>query len=130
MDRRKFVKGMALIGLTGAYKLSPFKKAMDSDSFFSNFNVDEEQVKLLLTRLDLNKPGLGKVKSLKNNPEQAAAALLTYYRLRHSVKHPVDRQDKDKVQGHYASPKDLRTANNALKHIFVGQPDYPPHFCG
>jgi heparan-sulfate lyase len=29
-----------------------------------------------------------------------------------------------------ATEKDFETANNALRHIFVGQPAYPPYFCG
>jgi heparan-sulfate lyase len=47
-----------------------------------------------------------------------------------SVRHPVDRQDKPNKLGRAASEKDLKWADNALQHIFVGQPAYPPHFCG
>lgn len=26
--------------------------------------------------------------------------------------------------------KEIKYANDALEHVFVGQPDYPSHFCG
>lgn len=85
---------------------------------------------LLLSRLDLEKPGLEKVKAAVNHPEIAAAELLAFYRSRTSVKHPVDRSQKGASRGNCASNNDLETADQALKHIFVGQPAYPPHFCG
>lgn len=64
---------------------------------------------------------------LKN---KGASALLSYYKERSSVRHPVDRSEKAASKGNIATEKDFETANNALDHIFVGQPAYPPYFCG
>ena len=84
---------------------------------------------LLLSRLNLNAPGLEKVKaSAESNPGQAVAHLLTYYRNRTSVKHPADASAKGSDD--QATPKEIQVANDALKHVFVGQPAYPSHFCG
>jgi heparan-sulfate lyase len=84
----------------------------------------------LLSHLDLNTPGLEKVKSLVNDPLMAAGELLKYYRVRYIVKHPVDRRSKPEMLGKCASEKDIKVADDALKHIFSGQSDYPPYFCG
>ena len=84
----------------------------------------------LLSRIDLSKPGLEKAKKSSNNPEQAAAELLNYFRNRTSVKHFIDRNTKNKALEKTATEKDFEAANNALKHIFVGQSAYPPYFCG
>ena len=84
----------------------------------------------LLSRLDLSKPGLEKVKQAANNPERAAAELLNYFRDRTSVKHFIDRDSKKTAFENVASEKDFEAANNALKHIFIGQSAYPPYFCG
>jgi len=56
----------------------------------------------------------------------AAAELLKYYKARTSVNHPVTKQSANEE----ITEKDLKYANDALKHIFVGQPAYPSHFCG
>lgn len=96
---------------------------------FANEGLNEE-ISLLLSRLDLNAPGLEKVKRFANEPTTAARELLSFYRARKSVKHPVDRFSKADLLGRCADEKDLKTADDALKHIFVGQPAYPPHFCG
>jgi heparan-sulfate lyase len=85
---------------------------------------------LLLSRLNLNAPGLEKVKANAQNPERAARELLAYYRKRTTVKHPIDRQQKAQAKGTLATEKDLHVANDALKHILVGQPAYPAQFCG
>ena len=90
----------------------------------------EDNLETLLSRLDLSKPGLEKVKASSANAEVAAIELLEYYRARTSVKHPVDRLLKKSSLGNYATTGNLETADNALKHIFVGQPSYPPCFCG
>jgi heparan-sulfate lyase len=81
-----------------------------------------KQVEVLLSRLNLNWPGLEKVK--------AADDLLAYYRSRTSVKHYVDRTDRAKMKGACANERDIRYADDALKHIFVAQPGYPDCFCG
>ena len=106
---------------------------VESPAFANRYSAKRthlDSIRLLLSRLDLSAPGLEKVKAAESNPEQAARELLAYYRSRMSVKHPVDRQTKTAVQGQYATEKEITTADNALEHILVGQPAYPPHFCG
>ncbi len=90
----------------------------------------KESMKILLKRLDLNRPGLEKVKASADDPIKAAEELLAYYRARKSVKHFTDRADREKSRGKYASAGQMKTADNALKHIFVSFSAYPPHFCG
>ncbi len=89
----------------------------------------DAQTALLLTRLDLDAPGLEKVKASASSPTAAAIELLAYYRNRNVVKHPVERVTNVHNKA-VASEKDFKTANDALKHVFVGQPAYPSHFCG
>ncbi|MEQ9437662.1 MAG: alginate lyase family protein [Cyclobacteriaceae bacterium] len=89
-----------------------------------------DSIRLLLSRLDLNAPGLEKVHAAEDNPTQAARELLKYFRTRSSVNHPVDRQAKANARGKYATEKDMQTADDALQHILIGQSAYPPHFCG
>jgi heparan-sulfate lyase len=97
---------------------------------YAQMETDFTETKVLLSRLDLSEKGLETVKQSLNSPEKAAKELLNYYKLRNSVNHPVDRNLKASSKGNIASEKDFETADNALKHIFVGQPAYPPHFCG
>ncbi len=85
---------------------------------------------LLLSRLNLDAKGLEEVKLTKENPEQAILNLLKYYQVRTSVKHPVDPGLKGEALGKSVTDRELRVADNALKHIFVGQSAYPPYFCG
>lgn len=84
----------------------------------------------LLKRLDLGKPGLEKVRALSADSSAAAAELLNYFKARTSVKHFVSRSDKTVSAGNYANDGDMKAADNALKHVFVGQSAYPPYFCG
>lgn len=84
----------------------------------------------LLSRLDLNLKGLAKVKASAGDSMRAAAELLSYYRERNFVRHPVDRKSKADAIGKSATVEELKTADNALKHIFIGQSAYPPYFCG
>lgn len=92
---------------------------------------NQAEFTLLLSRLNLDAPGLEKVKALADkNPAQAVAELLTYYRKRTSVKHPADAPDPGTDAEGQATQKNIEVANDALKHVFVGQPAYPSHFCG
>jgi heparan-sulfate lyase len=91
---------------------------------------DFPEISRLLSRIDLNTPGLEKVKASIHDPVLAASELLAYYRSRDFVKHPIDRQSKADMFGKCADEKDMKIADDALKHIFVGQPAYPSHFCG
>ncbi len=84
----------------------------------------------LLSRLDLSPSELLLVKQNEENPELAIRYLLEYYKARSSVKNPIDKNAKEKNLGNYADSIDLVIANNALKHIFIGQRAYPPYFCG
>ncbi|MCK4625354.1 MAG: alginate lyase family protein [Phycisphaerae bacterium] len=90
----------------------------------------EDSTKTLLKRLDLNRPGLEKVKASADDPAKAAKELLAYYRARKSVKHPVNRADRKKSRGKYANARDIKIANDALKHVFITQGSYPPYFVG
>jgi heparan-sulfate lyase len=85
---------------------------------------------LLLSRLLLEEEGLVKVKESAGNPAKAAEALLLYYRDRTSVKHSIDRKSKKAFRRNIATERDFTYADDALKHVFVGQTAYPPHFCG
>ena len=90
----------------------------------------DQQTKLLLSRLNLDLPGVESVKSSVNFPDRAAAELLLYFQHRQSVKHLISRSDKQKLLGNCASEDDIQIADDALKHIFVGQRAYSPYFCG
>ena len=92
--------------------------------------LHEAEITLLLSRLDLDAPGLEKVKAAANNPTAAATELLAHYRNRTSVKHPIARAPVGPSAENIATEKDIQAADDALKHIFVGQPAYPSHFCG
>jgi len=85
---------------------------------------------MLLSRLNIDDRGLEKVKKAADTPKLAVRELLAYFRYRDSVKHPIDRRSRANVLGACASKKDIEIADNALKHILVGQNAYPPHFCG
>lgn len=74
----------------------------------------------LLSRMNLNHPGLEKVKNAKT-PLEKQAALLEYYQKR---QHPSDLE----VDNPQDPPNDKRhkeIAEEAIKHIFPGQPVYP-----
>ncbi len=58
-----------------------------------------DATRLLLSRLDLIRPELEKVRAAADDPARAAAELLVYYRARTAVKHPIDRQDRIKMKG-------------------------------
>jgi heparan-sulfate lyase len=84
------------------------------------------EIEKLLSRLDLNSTVLEKVKESQNNPELAELQLLNYYKTRSSVKHPIQNNQYKEAP----TIKDFKWANDALNHIFVGQPAYPSQFCG
>ncbi|MEN8117303.1 MAG: alginate lyase family protein [Bacteroidota bacterium] len=88
-----------------------------------DFSADTQK---LLSRLNLNTPQLEHVKANINNQEKAVKELLKYYKTRTSVKHPVTQHSENEE----ITERDLKWANDALDHIFVGQPAYPSHFCG
>jgi heparan-sulfate lyase len=85
---------------------------------------------LLLSRLTLDTEGLARIGGSVSQPEESAKALLTYFRGRNTVRHPVDRGSKEKFLGNCATERDLKYADDALEHVFVGQTAYPAYFCG
>ena len=94
--------------------------------------VDEQegQVQWLLNMLDLDRPGLEKVRASAGSPSLAAEALLAYYRARTDGRHPVDRSRRETWRGNTASPSNLDIANDALRNILVAAPVYPRHDFG
>lgn len=97
---------------------------------FAESVLSEGNSKILLSRLDLSQTDLLLVKQNKDNPELAVRYLLEYFKTRNSVKHPISKDAKSEYLGNYADSTDLVVADNALKHIFVGQRAYSPFFCG
>ena len=104
--------------------------AIPSPGTTPNNGMDVPGLELLLSRLELKAEGLAKVKANINHPELAGDVLLSYYRDRTTVRHPIDRGAKKEYLGSLATERDFRYANDALEHIFVGQTAYPSHFCG
>lgn len=88
------------------------------------------EVSRLISRINTDAPGMENVRSNRDNPVKAAEELLHYFRKREHVIHPVDRKSRLEGLGKSAGEADMVAADNALKHVFVGQPAYPPYFCG
>lgn len=89
-------------------------------------HADNQSVDLLLSRLNLENKGLAQVMSSQSNPSKASKQLLLFIRNRNDIKHPVT-QPNNLIS---ISEKELKYADDALNHVFVGQPAYPSHFCG
>lgn len=89
-----------------------------------------QNIKQLLAQLDLEQSALSEVKKSLDHPTQAVAALLKYYKNRQGINHPINRNQKSLQSGKYADENDLKIANEALQHIFVGQRAYPSFFAG
>lgn len=79
----------------------------------------------VFTRLDLNRPGLEKVKKFhaKGQDEAAAKALLQYYRNRQGVKHPEVNLEKVTI-----SKTEQKWADEALEHKFFAHKGYQPSY--
>ena len=92
--------------------------------------IDTADVDTLLSRLDMERRVLEKVRAARHDPARAASELLAYYRARRNIKHPVDRSARKKMVGKSAEETDLAVAEDAMKHMFVGQRAYPPYYCG
>ncbi len=116
-----FIKAFFLITLAGGASLD-FGRAQTGDSV--------SDCQKLISRLNLEANGLEAVSSSGANPEKAASELLKYFRARTHVKHFIDRKERSASLNHFASRRDLELADNALKHVFIGQSAYPPYFCG
>lgn len=121
--------GLLVIGLVSGAGLDQSLFAGE-DQNNQNAVIDPSEINKLLSHLDLNAPGLERVKSSINDPLKSAGELLKYYRARDFVKHPLDRRTKAEMAGKCASSRDIKVADDAMKHIFIGQSAYPPYFCG
>lgn len=84
------------------------------------------ETETLLNRLNLEDIGPKKFNDGSSNLDIKANNLLNYYKKRSFVKHPITEESANSA----ISEKDRKWANDALQHIFVGQPAYPSHFCG
>lgn len=101
-----------------------------SQDAFTYKKQPEEPQKLLLSRIDLDLPKLKEITICTDNDTLIGYKLLEYYRLRTSIKHPIERNLRSKALGKTASEKDIEIANDALNHVFVGQSSYARFFCG
>lgn len=84
---------------------------------------------LLLNRLDTTRL-LVQPQFQYQNINSCEDALLNYFRSRENIHHPIKREERKGYRGRVASKADLEVADDALRHIFVGQPAYPRFFCG
>lgn len=77
------------------------------------------------TQLDLNRPGLEKVKKLhaKGQYEAAAKELLKYYKTRQGVKHPEVNLEKITI-----NETEQKWADEALEHRFFAHKGYQPSY--
>jgi heparan-sulfate lyase len=90
----------------------------------------DAEIRLLLTRLDLNRPELAAVKAVLIFPERAATALLAYFRERTTVKHPVVRATRLACRGRYTTDAHLQRAAEGVQDVFYCMHAYPPHDFG
>lgn len=92
---------------------------------FAAESTRSKGIQTLLAALNLDRPGLEKVKAAQNDPAAAARELLAYYRARTSVKHPADRARSADVRGKFADKRCLEIADDAVKNILITCPHYP-----
>ncbi len=89
---------------------------------------------LLLLANRLNLDALGIVDNIidrKGDNQTLQNELLHYFKSRTSIKHfGYDKLKSNGVENKIASKKDVEVADDALKHIFVGQPAYQRFFVG
>lgn len=91
---------------------------------------DYSSLSLLLNRLDTDSLGPQFQLQTTEDTRSQGLALLAYFRSRNNVHHRINREDRVRSLGNIASQSDFELADDALKHIFVGQPAYPRFFCG
>ncbi|HBB01468.1 MAG: hypothetical protein A2W86_05245 [Bacteroidetes bacterium GWD2_45_23] len=94
-----------------------------------NGKTTNRGVAYLLDKLDVETAPLSEVQKITDRENQGKA-LLNYFRSRYNVHHRINRDDRVRSLGNIASQSDFELADDALKHIFVGQPAYPRFFCG
>lgn len=100
-----------------------------SNTQFTMQPTESLSVKHLLEKLQLPED-LQKELQQSTNKETQGALLLNYFRSRKNIHHPINREDRLKSLGITASKADIEMSDDALKHIFIGQPAYPRFFCG
>ncbi|TZF86097.1 heparinase (plasmid) [Pedobacter sp. BS3] len=86
-----------------------------------------EQPEEVFARLNLDYPGLANVKKLvdKKDYQQAAAALLNYYRHRTGIKHPdYNLEDKARYAGKKLPAGVQEKADKGMQHLFYVHPGY------
>jgi len=107
------------------------QKGVGSEAeYFLIYQSQSDQIQLLLSRLDLESIGIKHENDSEASLKTTIQSLLSYYKNRATVKHPIERTSKNQISKAIASDQDFQYANDALKNIFVGQPAYPAHFCG
>lgn len=124
--------GMSIKSLEGNLGSMGYNWSMDNKEdviYEKATQAFHHRFRQLLSLMDYEKEVLADSFLMVENPLVAARYLLNYFRERASVKHPIDRQFLKQPENP-ASEKDLEMANNALAHIMVGQPAYPPFFVG
>lgn len=94
-----------------------------------NPQTNNVAVARLLDNLDVGRTSISSIQKITDCAKQEEA-LLAYFRSRENVYHRINRDDKARSLGNIASRADFALADDALKHIFVGQPAYPRFFCG
>ena len=120
---KQVIKQMNSKGKTKRYLLFTFF-GLASIMAFCQPSTLVNETQTLLNRLDSKT--LNAIVSNRIDPASSADELLDFYKMRKTVKHVVN----NKSSNGSIEEKDLKYANDALKHIFVGQPAYPSHFCG
>lgn len=82
--------------------------------------LNDSTAQVLLSRLNLDYPGLEEVKNNAANPAKAIKALLQYYRSRTAIKHPTIPRPVTLVSATTPSDANVRSADSALLHYLVG----------
>ena len=103
---------------------------LTAPAFPVRLDIDPARAAQLLDWLDLDRPGLERVKAASGSAILAMEELLDYYRRRTGVMHPVDRSRRLTARGRYATPDQLAAADRAVRHVFYSFSAYPPHFVG
>lgn len=85
--------------------------------------LTKDEITDVLESINLEHPDLSRIKNAGQNNVLAARELLTYFRSRTQVLHPVSLQLK--AESEQATATDFDLANNALRHVMRGQPAYP-----
>jgi hypothetical protein len=79
--------------------------------------TDDERI-LLLSRLNLDFPGLERVKATAEEPETAMKKLLVYFRNGGAGKHPLNKNTKAGFRGNCASAKGIGTDEGRRASVF------------